>query len=117
MLTDSPTRYKELQATLGRLGRELQGPLAGFLSLHKGAMAPGTLSPKLKELMALAIAVAMRCEDCVAYHVHDACKAGATRAEVLETLGVAILMGGGPASMYACHAFEALEQFEAGGTG
>jgi AhpD family alkylhydroperoxidase len=115
MLTDNIARHKQLQAMLGQLGRELSGPLAGFASLHKGAMAPGTLSPKFKELIALGIAVATHCEDCIAYHVHDALKAGATRPEVLETLGVAILMGGGPAAMYACHAVEALEQFEAGG--
>jgi alkylhydroperoxidase/carboxymuconolactone decarboxylase family protein YurZ len=45
--------------------------------------------------------------------VHDALKAGATRAEVIETLGVAIMMGGGPATMYACDAYEALQQYEA----
>jgi AhpD family alkylhydroperoxidase len=117
MLTDNPARHKQLQAKLGQLARELPGPLAGFTSLHKGAMAQGELSPKFKELIALGIAVAMRCEDCVAYHVHDARAAGASRAEILETLGVAILMGGGPASMYACHAIEALEQFESGSAG
>lgn len=117
MLTDNPARHKELQAKLGQLGRELPGPLGGFASLHKGAMAEGALSPKLKELIALGIAVATHCEDCVAFHVHDARKAGAGRAEILETLGVAILMGGGPAAMYACHALEALEQYEAAGPG
>lgn len=111
MLTDNPARYKQLQVTLGKLGRELPAPLAGFASLHKGAMAQGALSPKFKELISLGIAVAMRCEDCIAFHVHDALEAGASRADVIETLGVAILMGGGPASMYACHALEALEQF------
>jgi AhpD family alkylhydroperoxidase len=65
--------------------------------------------------MALAIAVAIRCENCIAYHVHDALKAGATRPDVLEALGVAIMMGGGPAAMYACEAFQALEQFEKAG--
>jgi AhpD family alkylhydroperoxidase len=62
--------------------------------------------------MALGIAVAIRCDNCIAYHVHDALKVGATRAEIVETLGVAMMMGGGPATMYACEAFEALEQFE-----
>jgi AhpD family alkylhydroperoxidase len=117
MLTDNIARHKQLQAMLGQLGRELPAPLAGFASLHKGAMAPGTLSPKFKELIALGIAVATHCEDCVSYHVHDALKAGASRAEILETLGVAMLMGGGPASMYACHALEALDQFAVGASG
>ncbi|WP_249780728.1 carboxymuconolactone decarboxylase family protein [Bradyrhizobium sp. dw_78] len=94
------------------MSRELPGATAGFAHLHKEATAPGTLGSKVKELMALAIAVAIHCEDCIAYHVHDALKAGATRGEVLETLGVAIMMGGGPALMYACEAFEALQQYE-----
>jgi AhpD family alkylhydroperoxidase len=114
MSTNYLERHRELQALLGRLNRELPGVTAGFFHLHKEATAPGALSPKFKELLALGIAVALRCEACIAYHVHDSLKAGASRAEILETLGVAILMGGGPASMYACEALEALEQFEGG---
>ena len=81
------------------------------------AVAPCTtlLTPKFKELIALSIAVAMYCESCIAFHVHDALKAGASRGEILEALGVAIMMGGEPAAMYACDAFEALGQFESQG--
>ncbi len=61
--------------------------------------------------MALAISIAVHCEGCIAYHVHDAIQAGATRPELMETLGVALFMGGGPASIYAAHAMEAIEQF------
>jgi alkylhydroperoxidase/carboxymuconolactone decarboxylase family protein YurZ len=57
--------------------------------------------------------VAGHCDGCIAYHVHDALKAGASRKELLETIGVAIMMGGGPALMYGCAALEALDQFEA----
>ncbi len=64
----------------------------------------------MKELMALAVSIAARCEGCIAYHVHDAVAAGATRQELLETLGGAIMMGGGPALMYAAHAEDAIEQ-------
>jgi alkylhydroperoxidase/carboxymuconolactone decarboxylase family protein YurZ len=52
------------------------------------------------------------CGGCIAFHVHGALKAGATRQEVLETIGVALMMGGGPASVYAAEAYEALGQFE-----
>lgn len=112
MSIDYPERHHDLQVLLGRLSRELPGTVAGFAHLHKEATAAGTLGLKFKELIALAIAVAIRCDNCVAYHVHDALKAGATHAEIVETLGVAMMMGGGPATMYACDAFEALEQFE-----
>jgi AhpD family alkylhydroperoxidase len=112
MTTNYPMRRTELQGLMLKLGREIPGPLGGFANLHKAATAKGALDGKIKELIALAIAVAQRCESCIAYHVHDALKAGANRAEVLEALGVAVMMGGGPATMYACDALTALEQFE-----
>lgn len=112
MTANYPARHAELQSLMLRLGRELPGPVGGFANLHKAATAGGVLDTKTKELIALAIAVAIRCDSCIAYHVRDALKAGAARAEVLEALGVAMMMGGGPAAMYACDAFAALEQFE-----
>ncbi len=112
MTTNYPARRSELQGLMLRLGRELPGPLGGFANLHKAATTGGALDAKTKELIALGIAVAVHCDSCLAYHVHDALKAGATRAEVLDALGVAVMMGGGPATMYACDAFAALEQFE-----
>ncbi len=112
MSTNFPARRSEVQGLLVRLGREIPGPISCFGSLHKAAVAKGALDAKTKELIALGIAVAARCKSCIAFHVHDALAAGATRAEVLETLGVAVMMGGGPAAMYACDAFAALEQFE-----
>jgi AhpD family alkylhydroperoxidase len=112
MTTNYPVLRSELKGLMVQLGRELPGPMAGFANLHKAATAKATLDAKTKELLALGIAVAVHCEPCIAFHVHDALAAGATRAEVLEALGVAVMMGGGPAAMYACDAFAALEQFE-----
>jgi AhpD family alkylhydroperoxidase len=111
-----PEYQSHLRTLLGRLGKELQGPMAAFSQLHKAAIADGALSGKIKELIALAIAVSAHCEGCIAFHTHNALKAGATRPEILESLGVAVLMGGGPSAMYACEALEALEQFQAAST-
>jgi len=61
--------------------------------------------------MALAIGIVVGCDGCIAYHVHAAGDGGATRQELLETVGVALLMGGGPGSIYAAHALDAIEQF------
>jgi len=110
--TNFPEKHHDLQQLFGKLSKELPGAVSGFARLHKDSMAPGTLETKFKELIALGIAVAIHCDDCVAYHVHDALKAGASHAEIIEALGVAIMMGGGPAAMYACEAFEALQQYE-----
>jgi len=75
-------------------------------------MTEGALSARTKELIALAIAITVRCDGCIAYHVHDAVHAGATRGEIVEAIGVAVLMGGGPSAIYGAEALEALEQFE-----
>ena len=111
MTTDYIHEHKQLEARLVQLGQELPGPMSGFARLHRKALEDGALNMKVKEMMALAISVVVGCDGCIAYHVHDAVKAGATRQELLETIGVALLMGGGPGSIYAAHALDAIEQF------
>jgi AhpD family alkylhydroperoxidase len=111
MTTNYVDYHKHLEERLSQLGRDLPGPMSGFARLHKKSVEEGALSAKVKELMALAISIVVRCEGCIAYHVHDAVAAGATRQELLETIGVAVMMGGGPALIYAAHAQDAIEQF------
>jgi AhpD family alkylhydroperoxidase len=108
-----PEYYNHLRGLLGKLGKELPGPMGGFAQLHKQGVADGALTARVKELIALAIAVAVRCEGCIAFHTHDALKAGASRQEVVEAIGVAVLMGGGPSVVYGAEAMEALDQFQA----
>ena len=115
MTEDFPAENKELRAMMARLSKRLPGTMTGFGHLHHEATAEGALSPKVKELVALAIGITVRCNGCIAFHVHDALKAGATAQEVLEIIGVAIFMGGGPAVVYGVEAMKALEQFEAAG--
>jgi AhpD family alkylhydroperoxidase len=87
---------------------------AGFGKLHAAAVADGALPAKVKELMALAIAVVKHCDGCIAYHAKAAARRGATADEVAEALGVALLMEGGPASVYAPRAWEAFEELSGG---
>jgi AhpD family alkylhydroperoxidase len=103
--------HRHMEERLAQLGRELPGLMSGFARLHKKAVQEDALSAKVKELMALSIGITLRCDGCVAYHVHDAIAAGATRQELLEAIGVAVMMGGGPALIYAAHALDAVEQF------
>lgn len=87
--------------------------MAGFAALGKGAYADNVLSHKFKELIALALSVASRCDGCVAYHAKRCVQFGASRAEVLETLGVAVQMGGGPSMVYGGEALRAFDSFVA----
>jgi AhpD family alkylhydroperoxidase len=84
---------------------------AGFAQVHQSAMADGALPTKVKELMALVVGVVKHCDGCVAYHARGAAAAGATEDEVAEALGVALLMEGGPASVWAPRALEAFREF------
>ena len=110
-----PEHYEAIRGLMGELGSELKGPMSAFGQLHKQAVADGALSAKVKELIALGIAITVRCDGCLAYHVHDALLAGATREEIVEAIGVAVLMGGGPAAVYGSEALQALGEFEAAG--
>ena len=111
-IKDYEDLYQQLQGLIGRLGTDVPDAMRGFAQLHKGALADGALSKATKELIALGIGIVVRCDGCIAYHVHDALKAGATRQEVLETIGVAVMMGGGPSVVYGCDALTALDEFE-----
>ena len=84
---------------------------AGFASLHEHAVAEGEVPRATKEACALAISVVKRCDGCIASHAKAAARAGASPAEVAELLGVALLMDGGTASVYAPRAWEAFLEF------
>ena len=111
MTTDYLELRNHLEERLAQFGREMPGPMSGFARLHKKAVEDGALSAKVKELMALAISIAVGCEGCIAYHTHDAIQAGATRPELLETISVGVMMAGGPGTIYAAHALDAVDQF------
>lgn len=108
-----PEYLERIKLLIGKMSKELPGTVSGFSKLHKEALTEGALSTKMKELIALAIGISAGCEGCISFHVHDALQAGASRQEILETIGVAILMGGGPSMIYGAEALDALDQFEA----
>ena len=110
------TNWSELTKELKALMRTLRGDtpdvMKAFSNLAQSALALQAFDCKTKELIAVAISVAIRCDDCIGFHVKAALEQGASRAEVAEALGMAIYMGAGPSVMYASHALEAFEQFK-----
>lgn len=88
--------------------------MKGFGALSMAATATRVLDTKTKELMALAIGIAVHCDGCVAYHTKMAHQHGATREELLETVALALYMGGGPAAVYGGDAIRAFDQFDSG---
>jgi AhpD family alkylhydroperoxidase len=86
--------------------------MQAFSTLAQCATKTGALDKKTKELIALAIGVATRCDGCIGFHTEALVKLDVSRAEVEEALGMAIYMGGGPALMYAADAIGAYDQFQ-----
>jgi AhpD family alkylhydroperoxidase len=103
---------KEIRTQMQILAKEHPDVMDSFMKLHKTSSKDGALSSKTKELMALSIGITVRCDGCIAFHVHDALEAGATHEEIVETIGIAILMGGGPSVVYGTKALQALKEFE-----
>lgn len=101
---------QELGKAMVEIGKGIPSVMKAFNELHHAATANGALSRKEKELIALGIAVSVRCSYCILDHVNSALQAGATKEEIMETLGVAALMSGGPGLAYAAEAIKALEE-------
>lgn len=103
----------DISRNLGPLRKRQAEVMRGFGALSKAAMTPGVLDEKTKELIAMAIGVASRCDGCLGFHAKALVRLGATPEEFDEMLGVAVYMGGGPSLMYAAHAHKAFEEFRA----
>ena len=110
-----PKDYAEiasrLSAEMKEVGKAKPDVTAAFANLGKAAYSDAALTRHIKELIALAIAVTVRCDGCVAFHAKQALEAGATREEVVDAIGVAIQMGGGPSMVYGADALSAYDQF------
>src|SRR5665213_2074736 len=112
-MKDYPAIVRDISANLKVLRADIAPTMQGFSAMAQSAAKPGALDRKTKELIALAIGVATRCDGCIGFHTEALVKLGATRQEVEEALGMAIYMGGGPALMYAADAIGAYDQFKA----
>ena len=106
-------RFYEGNARAMRPVREaIPESVQAFGGLHHATMKPGELATREKELIALGISLAVRCEPCIYSHVQAAVKAGATRAMVMETAAVGLMMAGGPGYTYLPRVVEALDALE-----
>ncbi len=102
-----------LRGPTRELRRAIPEVYKGFAALHDSALSPGALDTKTKELMAFAIAVSECCDGCIAAHAHAAVRHGANPQEAAEAIGVAILMTGGPATIYGPRGYAAFQEFHA----
>jgi AhpD family alkylhydroperoxidase len=108
---DAAAVQREARALGRELRRAIPDTYKAYAQLHGAVLEPGALGTSTKELIALAIAVTRECDGCIAAHADGAARSGATTDEVAEAIGVAILMNGGPATVYGPRAFAAFREF------
>lgn len=109
MSINAESYYQSNPSSMKMVRAAMPDVIKGFGALHQAAMKSGALTGREKELIALSIAVAIRCENCIYAHVEACLKAGATREQILDAAGVAVMMQGGPSYTYLPRVFEALE--------
>ena len=113
MTQNYPAFYEQISNMIGNYGKENPELMTAFSKLHHIGSKDGALKSKFKELIALGISINTQCEGCITMHIHDAIEKGATHDEIVESIGTAIYMGGGPSVVYGAKAFAALQEFEA----
>lgn len=101
----------ETLGNISALNVEIPDTVSGFNAMGKAAKTSGALSEKTKEIMALGIAIATRCDSCIGFHVKSLVRLGITRAELCEALAMATYMGGGPSYAYSAKALNAYDVF------
>jgi len=109
MASDSEKFFDEWPQRIEKAKVAMPDAVRGFGGLFAAAMKAGALSVREKELIALGIGMAVRCDPCINLHVQKSLEAGATREQILEAAGVAVMMQGGPTYTYLPKVVEALE--------
>ena len=87
--------------------------MRGHAEMSRAALAAGELTTGVKELMAIAIAITRECDGCIVAHTRGALRAGVSRQQLAETIGVAISMNGGPGTVWGPRALRAFDEASA----
>ncbi|MFG0328142.1 MAG: carboxymuconolactone decarboxylase family protein [Phycisphaerales bacterium JB037] len=108
-MSNAKMHYENWDRVMRSMKKQAPDIAVGFGGMYQRLMGEGTLSVREKELIALAIGMAIRCEPCVFAHVEKAIKAGATREQLIETAGVVVAMQGGPGYVHVPELLDAME--------
>ena len=117
MVMDWNQYHKEIGGRVGELGKLSPDTLRGYQTLSAANSKATKLGEKTRQLISLAVAVTTRCDGCIVFHTDAALKAGATREEISEALGVAVSMNAGAALIYSARVLDAVEAKSAAAQG
>jgi AhpD family alkylhydroperoxidase len=112
MVGEAERFFDEFPVRIREVGREVPEIPQAFGVFFNSIMRNGALSVREKELIAVAVSMAVRCAPCINAHTEKAIEAGATRKQILEAAGVVVLMQGAPSYTYLPHLMDALDAVE-----
>ena len=107
MMMDWNAYLGELLNTIGKLGQLSPDTVRGYRTLSDAGQKTNHLDEKTRQLIALAVAVTTRCDGCITVHTSAATKAGASKEEIAEALGVAVALNAGAALVYSARVMDA----------
>ncbi|HSZ52191.1 MAG TPA: carboxymuconolactone decarboxylase family protein [Caulobacteraceae bacterium] len=111
MMMDWDAYRRQLTSGVTELGQLNPGAIRGYGELSAAGEKKDLLGPKVRELIALAVAVTTRCDGCITFHTEAALRHGATREEIAEALGVAIALNAGAALVYSTRVMDAAKAY------
>ena len=86
-----------------------------IFNVDTNAYMEGALDVKTKELLGLVASAVLRCDDCIKYHLEMAYNKGVTKEEMMESMGIATLVGGTIVIPHLRRAYEFWEALEESG--
>lgn len=100
---------KQIGSTNAQIGRINHEILKGYRALSNAGETTNLLGPKVRELIALAVAVTRQCDGCIVTHTDAAIKQGATKEEIVEALSVAVAVNAGAALIFSTRVIDAFD--------
>ena len=107
MMLDWNLYLKEITSTIGQIATVSPDIVRGYRAISDAGQKTGKLDAKTRELISLAVAVTRQCDGCITVHTDSALKAGATKEELVEVLGVAVAVNAGAALVYSARTLDA----------
>ncbi|UHL66202.1 carboxymuconolactone decarboxylase family protein [Paralcaligenes sp. KSB-10] len=104
---------KQVGAGVKEVAQLSPDTIKGYVGLSSAGQQKNLLGAKVRELIALAVAVTVRCDGCIAVHTEAAIRQGASKEEIAEALGVAISVNAGAALVYSTRVMDAVKEYPA----
>ena len=111
MMLDWNEYRKQLVLGVKEVGQLSPETVKGYIELSSAGQKADLLGAKIRELIALAVAVTARCDGCITVHAEAAIRHGASKEEIAEALGVAVAVNAGAALVYSARVMDAVKEY------